>query len=275
MRITILSAFALAAAAAPAAGQVTPDEAARPTAATEPFSGPAIEVSTGLTYEEGEYGTGQRVRTLTAPVALRAQVGQVQLSASLPWLHIDAPANVVGGGGLLGLPIIVDPTQPDTRDRRSGIGDLRLGAAWTLPSDAVGLTLSGQLKVPTASTSKGLGTGEMDYGVGAELSKRIGPVIPFVGLGYTVPGDPEDYDLRNSLSVRAGTAFQLAPASRAHVAWGYARSLSPLVPNEQQVAAGLNTSVSPRLSLGLFGAAGLSDGSPDLSAGVQLGVRLR
>jgi hypothetical protein len=274
MRIISLAVIASAAAAAPAPAQTVPSETAQ-APAVEDFSGPAIEFSTGLTYEEGEYGTGEKVRTLTVPAALRAQVGQVQFSASLPWMRIDAPANVVGGGGLLGLPIIIDPTQPETRERRSGIGDLRLGAAWTLPGDAVGLTLSSQVKVPTASTRKGLGTGELDYGVGAELSKRIGAIIPFVGVGYTVAGDPADYGLRNSLSVRAGSAFQVAPTARAHVAWGYARSLSPLVPNEQQVAAGLNASVSRRLNLGVFGAAGLSQGSPDLSAGLQLGFRLR
>ena len=59
---------------------------------------------------------------------------------------------------------------------------------------------------------------------------------------------------------------------RGHVAWGYARSVSPRVPNEQQVSTGINAGLSDRLSLGLYGAAGLSKGSPDVGAGVRLGT---
>lgn len=238
--------------------------------------GPAMELSTGLEHQEGDYGTGERIETLSVPTSLRIGVGQVQFSATLPYLRIDAPGNVVGGGGtgFLGLPIIVDPTQPAARERREGIGDLRLGAAYTVPSAAVGLTFTGQLKVPTASERKGLGTGEFDYAVGAELSKTLGRVTPFVGVGYTMPGDPEGFDLRNSLSARAGLAAQMGPRVRGHVAYGYAQSLSPLFPDEQQISTGLNAGISDRLSLGIYGNAGLSEGAPDIGAGVQIGFRL-
>src|SRR3546814_16428838 len=97
----------------------------------------------------------------------------------------------------------------------------------------------------------------MDYAVGAELSKTFGSVTPFVGVGYTMPGDPEAFELRNSLSARAGAAVQMARRVRGHVAYGYARSFSPLVPDETQVSAGVNGGLSDRLSLGLSGAARL------------------
>lgn len=235
---------------------------------------PTVELSTGIDYREGDYGTGESIETWEVPTTVRVQSGQVVLSATLPYLRVDAPGNVVGGGGgLLGLPIIVDPTEPPDRVRREGIGDLELGAAYTVPSDSVGLTFSGQVKVPTASERKGLGTGEMDYAVGAELSKTFGRVTPFVGVGYTMPGDPEDFELENSLSARAGAAVQMGGRVRGHVAYGYAESISPLVPDEQQVSAGVNAGLSDRLSLGLYGAAGLSEGSPDVGAGVRLGTR--
>ena len=234
---------------------------------------PTVELSTGLEYEEGEYGTGESIETWRVPASVRIQSGQVQFSATLPWLRVDAPGNVVGGGGgILGLPIIVDPTQPPDRIRREGIGDLELGAAYTVPTRAVGLTLSGQVKVPTASTAKGLGTGEFDYAVGAELSRTFGRVTPFVGVGYTLPGDPEGYELSNSLSARAGAAVQMGERVRGHVAYGYAQSVSPLIPDEQQISTGVNAGLSERLSLGLYGSAGLSEGSPDVGAGVRLGT---
>src|SRR3546814_21014295 len=57
----------------------------------------------------------------------------------------------------------------------------------------------------------------MDYAVGAELSKTFVSVTPSVGVGYTMPGDPEAFELRNSLSARAGAAVQMARRVRGHV----------------------------------------------------------
>jgi len=271
MRHSFILAAGAAALASPLAAQVSD----RPAPARASSGGPGTEFSIGAGYKEGDYGTGERIETLSLPVGLRASAGSFQFSATLPYVRIDSPGNVVGGGGLLGLPIIIDPTQPAARQRRSGLGDLRLGAAYTMPSESIGLTFSTEVKVPTASAARGLGTGEMDYAVGAELSRTVGQVTPFAGIAYTLPGDPEGYDLRNSLSARAGAALQMSPTVRGHVSYGFAQSVSPLVPDEQQVAAGLNASLSQRLSLGLYGSAGLSEGAPDIGAGLQLGFRIR
>ena len=236
----------------------------------------SAEFLTGIEYEEGKYGTAQKVETVSIPTSLRVSAGRIQLTATLPYVRIDAPGNVVGGGGggILGLPIIVDPTRPATRDRREGIGDLRLGAAYTVPSTSLGLTFMGQMKVPTASERKRLGTGKIDYMVGAELSKSFGGITPFASVAYTIAGDPQGYDLRNSISARGGLAAQIGEKVRGHISYGYAQSLSRLVPDEQQISTGINAGLSDRLSLGLYGSAGLSRGAPDIGAGMQVGLRL-
>src|SRR3546814_11247232 len=96
----------------------------------------------------------------------------------------------------------------------------------------------------------------MDYAVGAELSKTFGSVTPFVGVGYTMPGDPEAFELRNSLSARAGAAVQMARRMRGHVAYDYARSFRPLVPDGTPGSAGLAEGRTDRPALGLYWAAG-------------------
>jgi hypothetical protein len=257
VRIGILLA---AAAAAPAAAQTS------------------VEASTGVEYQQGDYGTGESLETLSVPNAVRLKSGRVTLGASLPWQRIEGPGNAVGGGGgLLGLPIVIDPTRPPARIARQGIGDLRLGAAYSVPAESlggVGLTLSGQMKVPTASARKGLGTGAADYTVGAEISTAVGGLTPFAGIAYTMPGDPAGFDLRDSLSARAGATLGLSERARGHLSYGYARGLSRLTPDEQQIASGVSFDLSGRLSLGIHGAAGLSEGSPDLGVGLQLGIRM-
>ena len=271
-----LFALPLTLADAPAfAQQAPPAEPAREERPAGRGSASAAEFVTGVEYQAGDYFTGERVELLTVQNVARLRTGRTIVSASLPWHRIDAPGNVVGGGGLLGLPVLVDPTQPAARDVRQGIGDVRLGVGHTLPPLAgAELTLSGQVKLPTASAERAIGTGEADLAIGAELARRFGAVTPFVSVGYTIPGEPEAYELSNGLSVRGGVALDLGQGVRANVGYGYAESVSPLVPDQQQISTGLNFNLSRRLNLGLQGNVGLSDGSPDLGAGVSLGVRI-
>ena len=148
---------------------------------------------------------------------------------------------------------------------------LQIGATTTVTVQ--GSELSGEVKLPTAA--KDLGTGRTDYAIGAEAARSIGRVTPFVGIGYTMPGDPQGYSLRNSLSLRAGLAARLGERTQGYVAYSHAQSVSESLPDEQKVTSGLNTAVAKGLSLGLYGTAGLSDGAPDVGAGIRLGARIR
>ena len=162
-----------------------------------------------------------------------------------------------------------------TRTRREGIGDLRIGASYALPRLAgFDLSVTGQAKIPTASRVRGVGTGEPDFSVGGELSRGLGPVTPFVSVAYTLPGEPDDYELRNSLSVRSGVATQFGRNVWGNVSYGYAESIRPLVPDEQQISTALNASLGRTLTVGIYGNAGLSEGSPDVGAGISLGFRV-
>ena len=237
---------------------------------------PAAELVTGLEYQEGDYGTGERIETVTVRNTVRVQSRRVQVYASLPWHQVEGPGNIVaGGGGLLGPPILTDPARPAGRMARRGIGDLRVGAGYTLAAPAgIGVTLLGEAKLPTASASRGLGTGEMDFTVGGEAERSFGPVTLFAGVSYTMPGDPEGSRVRNSVAGRGGVAIQLSPALRGHVSYGQARGLSPFVENERQLSTGIDARLSERLSLGISGGAGLTEGSPDIGAAVRLGWRI-
>jgi opacity protein-like surface antigen len=231
------------------------------------------ELTAGVQYQTGEYGTGESIETSSAVAGARVVVGRVILSASLPYTRIDAPGNVVtGGGGLLGLPIIVDPSRPATRVRRQGLGDARLGAAWVLPVKALDLAAYGQVKLPTARS--GLGTGKADYSVGAEAAKTFGAVAPFANVTYTISGNPDGYRLRDTWAGQAGLNAALGSCLSGQLAYGYAQNPSAATVDEQQLSARLTAGVSSKLSLSLQGGAGLSRSAPEAAAAVQLGLRL-
>ncbi len=231
------------------------------------------ELSAGLQYQTGDYGTGQRIESASVVIGARVMAGRVVLSGSVPYTRIDAPGNVVtGGGGLLGLPIIVDPSRPATRVRRKGLGDVRLGAAWILPVKAVDVGAIAQVKLPTAG--KGLGTGRTDYAFGAEISKPLGKAIPFAIVTYTFPSDPEGYPLRKTWGGQAGVNAALRTGVTAQLAYGYAQNPGAAMAAEQQLSARVTAGITEGLAVSLQGGAGLSRSAPDAAAALQIGWRI-
>lgn len=234
----------------------------------------SVELSSGIEYQQGSYGLNANVDLLSAPTTLTVRHGKLTLAASLPYVRLSAPANVVTGGGVLGVPIIVPPTISTERRTRSGIGDLRLTGSYTLSTAPVGLSLSAQVKLPTASVAKGIGTGKTDVAIGGELFKQVGRVTPYLDLAYTMPGSPAGYRLDDSLSGQAGAAVQLGRRVRGHLGYAYAQAISPALGDQQSLAAGINVGVARNATLAMYGSAGLSQGAPDIVAGLQIGLTL-
>lgn len=233
-------------------------------------------VSTGLDHSTGTFGTGQRIDTSSASVGVRIKRKRVGVFANLPVVRVDAPENVVVAGGPLGLPILVDPTRPATRKQRSGLGDATVGASVQLVEprqNHVAMAVTTAAKLPTASAARGLGTGKADFSVSAEMA-RPGKLTPFAALSYTLVGQPSAYRLENVTAARGGVAVRVGSASEVSLSYNHASRVTAVSADREQVAAGLETTLSPRLSLGLQGAAGLSRGAPAASAGLQLGLRL-
>jgi hypothetical protein len=240
---------------------------------TETPARPQIELSTGFEFERGDFGTGSQIERTTLPLAVGATNGRIRASAQLPWVRVTAPGNVIAPTGPLGLPILVDPTRPATRSTREGLGDLRVGAAYDLPVQGVFVSVRAGAKLPTGSVTKGLSTGKADYSVGADLAKPLGVVTPFAGLTYTVTGDPEGFELRNSFSGQAGAALRVSKSASAQVGYAYAQSPNRTGENDQRIVGGVNAGVSKSLSLGVYGSGGLSPGAPDVGGGVTLGLK--
>lgn len=242
--------------------------------ARAPAAKTTVELSSGVEYQQGSYGLSENVDLLSAPTTLIVRHGKLTLAASLPYVRLDAPANVVTGGGILGVPIIVPPTTSTERRTRSGVGDLRLTGSYTVSAAPVGFSLSAQVKLPTASFAKGIGTGKTDVAVGGELFKQMGRVTPYLDLAYTMPGSPTGYHLDDSLSGQVGAAVQLGRRVRGHLGYAYAQAISPALDDQQSLAAGVNMGISKKATLAMYGSAGLSRGAPDVVAGLRIGLRL-
>lgn len=112
-----------------------------------------------------------------------------------------------------------NPDHPfmDHRSFGNGMGDVLTGVKVNVLSEergnSVGLAFRGFVKVPTVRKAeelrRGRGTGEVDGGADAILSKRFGPVGTHYNVGYTFVGNPGadgdmTIDLRDKLRLGFG-----------------------------------------------------------------------
>jgi len=237
--------------------------------ATPAFAEDSVTVTTGLDWSKGDYGTGSDTEILIAPLSLRYKTGDLRFTATLPWLRIDGASGIVGDGSG---GVVIDPNAP--RTVRSGFGDVNLGAAWAIPEEKLGfgLEFNGRVKLPTAKASRGLGTGKTDFAVGAEVSKSIGAVTPFVSVGYRMPGDPAGIDLHNAWNASAGASMALGK-SVLIASYDYREATSNLSRDSEEIFGAFSTPLSSRLNFTLYGSAGLTKGAPDVGVGSMVGLR--
>jgi hypothetical protein len=241
---------------------------------TEIGSDFTMSLSSGASYSSGKYGTGEKTEIWVVPFSLRLRTGPLRLTATLPYLRLDSPGNVIAGVG--GAPIIVDPNASATRIVRDGLGDLSLGAAYSLPSSVLGpldIDIGGRVKLPTSSRHKGLTTGKTDFTVYTEFSYAIDTWAPYLNVGYRFFGDPEGINLRNGFSASLGTTKQFGRLV-AIASYDYSQATTSAIKDSHELFAALSGPLTGSLNWTGYGIVGLSKGSPDFGLGLLLTARL-
>lgn len=230
-------------------------------------------LSLGTTYAEGEFGTGSTTTIASTAVAGRIRLGDWSLSASLPYMRIRSRSTIFTG--VDATPVLVAPNTAARKRTTSGLGDLTLGASYTIaPSRLpVELEFSGRAKINTATERSGLSSGENDYALGADVSVPMGRVTPFGSVSYRFLGDTRQYRLRDGPAASAGASYAFNPKSYALLSYHYSRAATTLVEDAHELFAGATTRMdgSP-LRLTGFATAGLSRGAAGISAGLAVSL---
>ncbi|MGA2381945.1 MAG: hypothetical protein ABSG61_00790 [Gemmatimonadales bacterium] len=147
----------------------------RPTVATHAYTvAPGwLEIEAGVEFDRLANGT----RSGSAPVVVK-----VGLAPRVQFDFVGAVQRPAGGHTL-------------------GVGDLAVALKWRLTAQApvVGdFAVIPSLKLPTAPTSSGLGSGTTDLGLVLVSSHQLGPVGLDVNLGYTRRSGPDSLAPRSS-----------------------------------------------------------------------------
>lgn len=97
-------------------------------------------------------------------------------------------------------------------DDVEGIGDIIFTIKylfWDESSNLPALALTFTIKTETGNKDKGLGSGEVDYGLNGIITKEINKFVTHLNFGYIFVGDPEDEDLDDIFSYSVALEYPI------------------------------------------------------------------
>lgn len=257
---------ALASAAHAAPGDQRETQEAQAAAAAN-ADGSELEIASGADYSVGHYGAALDTSVWSIPLDLKFRKGGFRAQATLPYVFINGPGQLVGG-------VIVNNPGGTTTTARSGLGDLNLSAAYLITRERgllPSIELGANIKLPTAKTT--IGTGEVDYGATASVYKSLSKqVMLFGSVGYSWLTSPSAYALRNGITASGGLNFRPADNQNYGVSVAYREPVAPGLQAQAVVSPYMTYRVSPRFGLTFYGMAGLNNASPRLGAGIRLSL---
>ena len=229
------------------------------------------QLSSSLTYESGTFGTSTRTDTLYVPFTLKRYFDQGDVSFTVPFEEVrtDGQTTIVNGR-----PQRIRKARTTGIATHGGLGDMVLKGRY-YAMDEHGLlptiALVAKVKFPTASDSKGLGTGEFDEGVGVEASRRfLERFIAYFDLSYTIIGSPAGIHLRNQWWYDFGLGYDFTKKLLGSIFYEERTALIAGQPNPRSLLFLADYKVTEAFRLNGMVEVGLSNGSPDygLTAGV-------
>ena len=246
----------------------------------EPYAERNWQVGFSPSYLAGDYGTGSTTTITYLPFSVRRLFENGDLTFVMPFLCVtsNGSVTVVGGrpnrvnksgttgagaGGKGKKPGNLEPTSSTD----CGIGDLIFRGRYYLVDErewVPTIAVTGRVKVPTADSDRGLGTGEFDESVGVEVSKKlIGNWLGFMDFGYTFIGDPPDVNLRNQWYYDVGVGYNLTKNLLASLYYEEYRAVIEGLSNPRDLLFAMNYKATEALRLNVSTLVGLSDGAPD------------
>ena len=169
-------------------------------------------LETGMEYYSGNYGTSQHTDIVYIPVTGKVQGNNWSAKWTIPYIKITGTNSVVNQLGQTATGASGNPSV------RSGMGDWLLAATRNVHNGGTNgfvVNLTGKVKLATADTAKGLGTGVNDYAIESTLFKPSPDITHFATLGYKIYGSSATYPLHNTIYGSLGSSYKFAQGTNA------------------------------------------------------------
>jgi hypothetical protein len=230
-----------------------------------------LSAGAGIAYTKGDYGTGSETKILSLPFMARYDTDSWIFKATVPWLRVTGPSNVIPGVGRFS-------NKGSGKGRsggeatESGFGDTVLSATYNAfydRSSTLGLDLTTRLKLPTADENKGLGTGSTDVGFQGELYRTVDRITVFGVLGYTLYGDSDVVEQKNGFNYGIGASTKLDATNTVGASLDGRQRVVEGGAEQRELTFFLNHRIDRSRRIQAFFLVGLADGSPDVGLGVS------
>lgn len=274
-------------------------------AAPAAFADTKLQLSTGLDYSSGKFGTNSRTEVLVVPFAARVTTGNWAFRASLPMVSVRGDATTIGsqvfvvvddngglrsgsnssGGGGRDHPEDSGSTSSSTttttttstrRVTNTGVGDLSLSATYSFDSvlgDNTYLDVAGRVRLPTGEEDNGLSLGVTDYAATAEIGlDHDGGGVYFNG-GRRFLEDATAFKREDGWQAGVGGWLDVTDATVVGAFADWRESSSGFGDDPAEVGAYITRRLTPAFKIGLNASAGLTDASPDFGVGISLSWR--
>ena len=225
-----------------------------------------LRLGAGFHYSTGDYGSTVETRISTLEATGRYEAGRMVYRASVPYLFVKGDTGVIPGIGQA-------RGAPARSGSASGLGDIVLSAAYGAyydPASTLGLDLTGKVKLPTADESEGLGTGETDFAILADLYKAFGQWTGFGGVGFHIMGDAPGLPLENAWSANLGATYKLDARDSVGAMLEGRERVAPGGARTRELTAFWMRRLERDWRAQVYGLVGLADGSPDVGFGLSL-----
>jgi hypothetical protein len=223
----------------------------------------ALTLGAGFDYSSGDYGTTTTTRIASLAATARYETGAWVYKATLPYLRVEGDTGVIPGIGQAS-------SAPARSGTESGMGDVVLAATWNAYADkALGLDLTGKLKLGTADETRGLGTGENDFAFLLDLYRTFDRITGFGGVGYHVMGDAPGLPLENAWSANLGATYRVDVRDTLGVSLDGRQSVVRGGARQRELTGFWTRRLDGGWKSQVYGLIGLADGSPDWGGGLS------
>lgn len=231
-----------------------------------------IQVSTGLDYSEGKYGSQITTKQTTVPLMGKYETDTWSVKASLPYVWIK---NVNSNSRGESLPCGNAAATPKDVD---GFGDLVLAGSYS--AYAQGDTLidvNAKAKLATGDEDKCLSSGQHDYSASVDVTQRVGALTAFGTLGWTKKGDPEFAGLKTNyddpIFGSIGASYKVAEATSVGASYDYRQKLTKTGDPISEITVFVSQKLPNKMRIQGYAVTGFSDASADLGVGVLVSHR--
>lgn len=223
-------------------------------------------VSAGVDFSSGDYGGSDDIDDIYIPVTASVENGRLGYRLTIPYLSVRAPTGTVTTGPS-GNPILGE----GPKRTESGLGDV-IGAVtfYDVVSNSdlnIALDLTAKIKFATADEDKGLGTGEHDYSIQADVYKYLDDFTLLASGGYKVRGDPSGLDLENVFFASVGGVYQFAPRTRGGLIYDFRESAFDSGDDIQELTGFVSQQLSNAWRIQVHLLTGFSNASPEWGGG--------